>query len=143
VLDEIPTYLMNGFYDIWSQQLSNYPRYATSWHLPDCEGNCNAIYLPGGLEIARKVGPFMNATILQGGVFKGVDAIQIDSAPGLLARFDPLGGGFAFDIEKECKAYVNPEVISDGMQMCLRQLGYSVAAGEVAVDNMVEDIFIS
>ncbi|EEY20129.1 conserved hypothetical protein [Verticillium alfalfae VaMs.102] len=129
VLDNIPASYMAGFFDTWAQQLMNYPRYSTAWSMEGCEGNCSAIFLPGGMEIARKVVPLMNSTILQGGTFNDVDSISIMRAPGLAARFDPLPADFRFDIEKECAVYLTPAGMSDGLQMCIRQVGDSLAAG--------------
>ncbi|KAG7103368.1 hypothetical protein HYQ45_017525 [Verticillium longisporum] len=129
VLDNIPASYMAGFFDTWAQQLMNYPRYSTAWSMEGCEGNCSAIFLPGGMEIARKVVPLMNSTILQGGTFNDVDSISIMRAPGLAARFDPLPDDFRFDIEKECAVYLTPAGMSDGLQMCIRQVGDSLAAG--------------
>lgn len=138
VLDNIPASYMAGFFDTWAQQLMNYPRYSTAWSMEGCEGNCSAIFLPGGMEIARKVVPLMNSTILQGGTFNDVDSISIMRAPGLAARFDPLPADFRFDIEKECAVYLTPAGMSDGLQMCIRQVGDSLAAGKTRANQTID-----
>ncbi|KAM0269242.1 hypothetical protein ACHAQH_009816 [Verticillium albo-atrum] len=138
VLDNIPASYMAGFFDTWAQQLMNYPRYSIAWPMDDCDGNCSAIFLPGGMEIARKVVPLMNSTILQGGTFNDVDSISIQGAPGLAARFDPLPKEFRFDIEKECQVYLTPPGMSDGLQMCIRQVGDSLAAGWRACPSLTQ-----
>ncbi|KAK7217792.1 hypothetical protein V2G26_005795 [Clonostachys chloroleuca] len=125
-LSSIPTSYMAAFFDTWAQQLNNFPRYAKTWSLDSCTGECSSMFLPGGMEIARRVGPFLNTTVLKGGTFENVEAISIESAPGLALRFDPLDDDFKFDIETECKAYIS---MGDGMQMCLRQMNDSIAAG--------------
>ncbi|KAM0330148.1 hypothetical protein ACHAQA_004321 [Verticillium albo-atrum] len=129
VLDNIPASYMAGFFDTWAQQLMHYPRYSIAWNMDGCDGNCSAIFLPGGMEIARKVVPLMNSTILQGGTFNEVDSISIARAPGLAARFDALPKEFKFDIDKECTVFHTPAGLSDALQMCIRQVGDSIAAG--------------
>ncbi|OBR15174.1 hypothetical protein CH63R_00354 [Colletotrichum higginsianum IMI 349063] len=127
VLGLISTTYLDGFFDTWAQQLLNYPRYATGWKMDGCTGACSVSFLPGGMEIARKVGPLLNSTILQGGLFNQTETIMIESAPGLVARFDPVPDGFEFDLEQDCSVYQTP--LGDALQMCKRQMGDSVAAG--------------
>jgi hypothetical protein len=128
-LNLIPASYMAGYFDIWSQQLTTYPRFSVSWPMKDCADNCTSYFLPGGIEIARKVDQYLNSTLLQGGIFNVVDSISVQNASGLAARFSSLEPGFEFDVDSECSAYINPYAVSDGMQMCIRQVNDSIAAG--------------
>ncbi|KAF6793820.1 hypothetical protein CSOJ01_13792 [Colletotrichum sojae] len=127
VLELISTTYLDGFFDTWAQQLLNYPRYATDWKMKGCTNDCSVSFLPGGMEIARKVGPLLNSTILQGGLFNNTESIMIGSAPGLAARFEPVPEGFVFDTSQDCNVYQTP--LADALQMCKKQMGDSVAAG--------------
>ncbi|KZL75546.1 hypothetical protein CT0861_05900 [Colletotrichum tofieldiae] len=136
VLGLISTTYLDGFFDTWTQQLLNYPRYATRWKMEGCNGDCSVSFLPGGMEIARKVGPLLNNTILQGGLFNQTESIMIESAPGLVARFDSVPEGFEFDLEEDCNVYQTP--LGDALQMCKRQMGDSVAAGWRACPSITQ-----
>ncbi|KAL0936119.1 uncharacterized protein CTRU02_208334 [Colletotrichum truncatum] len=127
ILGLISTAYLDGFFDTWTQQLLSYPRYATEWKMDGCTGKCSVSFLPGGMEIARKVGPLLNSTVLNGGLFNQSESIMIENAPGMVARFEPVEDGFEFDIEKECRVYHTP--LGDALQMCKKQIGDSVAAG--------------
>ncbi|KAH9231668.1 hypothetical protein K456DRAFT_1840518 [Colletotrichum gloeosporioides 23] len=126
ILGLISTAYLDGFFDTWTQQLLNYPRYATTWKMKGCTEDCSVSFLPGGMEIARKVGPLLNSTILKGGLFNNTESIMIQSAPGMVARFEPVADGFEFDIEEDCNVYQTP--LGDALQMCKKQFGDSVAA---------------
>ncbi|KAF3805791.1 hypothetical protein GCG54_00005155 [Colletotrichum gloeosporioides] len=127
ILGLISTAYLDGFFDTWTQQLLNYPRYATTWKMKGCTEDCSVSFLPGGMEIARKVGPLLNSTILKGGLFNNTESIMIQGAPGMVARFEPVADGFEFDIEEDCNVYQTP--LGDALQMCKKQFGDSVAAG--------------
>ncbi|KAF4926616.1 hypothetical protein CGCVW01_v002857 [Colletotrichum viniferum] len=127
ILGLISTAYLDGFFDTWTQQLLNYPRYATTWKMKGCTEDCSVSFLPGGMEIARKVGPLLNSTILKGGLFNNTESIMIQGAPGMVARSEPVADGFEFDIEEDCNVYQTP--LGDALQMCKKQFGDSVAAG--------------
>ncbi|KAF5517230.1 hypothetical protein CGCA056_v011198 [Colletotrichum aenigma] len=118
ILGLISTAYLDGFFDTWTQQLLNYPRYATTWKMKGCTEDCSVSFLPGGMEIARKVGPLLNSTILKGGLFNNTESIMIQGAPGMVARFEPVADGFKFDIEEDCNVYQTP--LGDALQMCWR-----------------------
>ncbi|KAK2740957.1 hypothetical protein CKAH01_18556 [Colletotrichum kahawae] len=127
ILGLISTAYLDGFFDTWTQQLLNYPRYATTWKMKGCTEDCSVSFLPGGMEIARKVGPLLNSTILKGGLFNNPESIMIQGAPGMVVRFEPVSEGFEFDIKEDCNVYQTP--LGDALQMCKKQFGDSVAAG--------------
>lgn len=83
------------------------------------------------MEIARKVGPLLNSTILKGGLFNNTESIMIQGAPGMVTRFEPVADGFEFDIEEDCNVYQTP--LGDALQMCKKQFGDSVAAGKSTI----------
>ncbi|KAH6692741.1 hypothetical protein F5X68DRAFT_250986, partial [Plectosphaerella plurivora] len=128
IIKQIPASYMAGYHDTWAQGLQNYPRYTFPWQVDGCDDNCTAFFLPGGMEIARKIGKTMDAgqTLLHGGLFNNVESVSIERAPGLAAEFKMLGDDFLFKLS-ECTTYVSPREVSDGVQFCLRQVGESVA----------------
>ncbi|KAH8897676.1 hypothetical protein GQ53DRAFT_679020 [Thozetella sp. PMI_491] len=127
VLGVVPTSILCLYFAGWIPSLLGMPKYATSMPVDGCSENCSSFFLPGGLEIARKVRPIVNATILEGKVFEKVEAIRTNCAPGLLLRFDRLGDEFHFDTEKDCSYY--GDAINDTIQICISEVGPSVAVG--------------
>ncbi|KAF9871475.1 hypothetical protein CkaCkLH20_11122 [Colletotrichum karsti] len=136
ILGLISTSYLDGFFDTWSQQLLNYPRYATKWKMDGCTKDCSVSFLPGGMEIARKVGPLLNSTILKGGLFNNTESIMIESAPGLVAKFDHLASDFEFVMYEDCRTYQTP--LGDALQLCKKQMGDSVAAGWKACPSFLQ-----
>ncbi|TQV95396.1 hypothetical protein IF1G_06383 [Cordyceps javanica] len=138
-LGHIPGSYMAGFFDTWSQHLMSYQRYSSPWPVSDCHGKCASIFLPGSIETTRKVTSKLSDTVLQGGLFNAVDSIRVASAPGVAVRFDPVPNDFKpFDMDTECRTYLTNPELNDGIQLCLRQVGSSIAAGWNACTTVVE-----
>jgi hypothetical protein len=131
VLDIIHPSIICMYFMSWTPTLLSVPKYAISMPSPDCTGNCSQVYLPGGLETARIVSPFLNLTLLQGEVFGNSDTIRINDAPGLLLRFDRLYADFDFDRERECTIY--GQNTNDSIQICIRSVNNSLAVGMLFV----------
>jgi hypothetical protein len=98
---------------------------------PNCTGSCTSIFLPGGLETARRVSPILNLTLLEGGTFKDAETIRIVNAPGLLLKFDQLHADFDFDREGECTVY--GQNTNNSIQICIRSTDHSLAVGMLFV----------
>ncbi|KAK4443284.1 hypothetical protein QBC34DRAFT_452626 [Podospora aff. communis PSN243] len=112
----VPTSYVCLYFAAWIPSLLGNPKYAVIPNGPaSCGPNCTSFFLPGGLEIARKVRPILNATILEGGVFNDAEAIRVKNAPGFQLRFDSLEK-FPFDPELDCSYY--GEVVNDTIQIC-------------------------
>ena len=115
------------YFATWTPTLLGVPKYAVSMPTPNCTGSCTSIFLPGGLETARKVSPILNLTLLEGGTFKDAETIRIVNAPGLLLKFDQLHVDFDFDREGECTVY--GQNTNDSIQICVRPTNHSLAVG--------------
>jgi hypothetical protein len=130
VLHVVPTSNLCIFFAGWTPTLLGDPKYA--YRLPD-EGdctraeNCTSFFLPGGVEIARKVRPILNATILEGGVFDNVDVVRIEQAPGFRLQFRHLPGDFTFDLDGDCSYYGMQ--LNDTLQICAKDMNNSMAVG--------------
>jgi hypothetical protein len=111
----------------WTPTLLSVSKYAISIPTPNRTGSCTPIYLPGGLEIARRVSPFLNSTLMQGEVFGNSDTIRINNAPGLLLMFDRLHADFDFDRERECTVY--GQKTNDSIQIYIKSVNHSLAVG--------------
>ena len=130
VLDIVPVSYLCLYFSGWVPSLLGSPKYAVDMSGGavgcDLDQNCTSFFLPGGLEIARKVQPVLNATILEGGVFNDAEVIRVNDAPGMLLRFDRLES-FPFDPENDCLYY--GDVINDTIQVCIADRNQSVAVG--------------
>lgn len=117
------------YFATWSSSLLTNPRFARPFPLPGCDDHCRSVMIPGGLELIRQVGPWLNRSLLQGGVLDDAQAIRVDNAPGFLMTFERLGDDFAFNRDTDC-IYAGKHV-NNGLLVCVKQLGDSIAAGWV------------
>ena len=92
-----------------------------------CNDSCRAFLLPGGLELVRQFGPFLNYSIFYGGVLDGAESVRIDNAPGLITTFQTPETELTFDPVVEC--VYGGKAINDSLQICMRQVDHSVAVG--------------
>jgi hypothetical protein len=127
VLDIIHPSRICMYFTTWTPTLLSIPKYAISMPTPNYTGSCTSKYLPGGLETARMVSPFLNSTLLAGQVFENSDTIRINNAPGFLLEFDQLNADFDFDRGRECTVYSRKT--SDSIQICVRSVNQSLAVG--------------
>lgn len=127
VLAVVPTSIVCLYFTGWIPSLLSTPKYSVSMPMDDCNGNCSSMFLPGGLEIARKVRPIVNSTILEGGIFNSVEAVRISNAPGLALKYDRLGAEFMFDPTSDCSYY--GEIINETIQICAADVNKSIAVG--------------
>jgi hypothetical protein len=123
----VPASYIGVFFVSWIPTLLDVPKYAVSMPIDGCGENCTSVFLPGGIETARKLAPYLNMTLLEGGAFRGSDTIQIHNAPGILLRFDTLPPSFDFDRENECHLY--GQHLNDTLQVCIRTVNGSLAVG--------------
>jgi hypothetical protein len=128
VLTIVPPSKLCLYFAGWIPSLLGMPKYAVNMPIDGCSDNCSSMFLPGGLEIARKVQPIVNATILEGGVFDNAEAVRVNDAPGFLLKYDHLGHDFQFDLGKDCSYY--GDVINDTIEICISDINGSVAVGK-------------
>jgi hypothetical protein len=135
VLAMIPASYVGVFFVSWIPTLLDVPKFAVSMPIAGCNENCTSAFLPGGIETARKLGPYLNMTLLEGGVFRDSETIQIHNAPGILLRFDNLPDSFDFDRTRECHTY--GQHLNDTLQVCIRQVDGSLAVGTYSTAQVV------
>ena len=92
-----------------------------------CNDSCRAFLLPGGLELVRQFGPFLNYSIFYGGVLDGAESVRIDNAPGMITTFQTPETELTFDPVVEC--IYGGKAINDSLQICMRQVDHSIAVG--------------
>ena len=121
---------MCTFFNGWMTNLLGNPKYALEMEIDDCQpkNNCTSMFLPGGIELARKVQAKVNTTMFKGGAFEGAESIRIYNAPGFAMRFDRLGQDFEFDRQEECTYYGIED--DDIIQICSRDIESSIAVGK-------------
>jgi len=127
VLEYIPTSVMCIYFLAWIPSLLGASKYVTGTSVGNCTANCTSVFLPGGLELARVLGPNLNATLLQGGIFDNTDAILLNNAPGMALHFSSPNDGFAFDLENDCRLY---GIRDDAVQICITAEDSSLVVGE-------------
>lgn len=131
----IPASYVGMFFASWIPTLLDIPKFATPMPIAGCEENCTSAFLPGGIETARKIAPFLNMTLMEGGIFRDAETIQIQNAPGILLRFDDLPLDFDFDRKTECHTY--GQHLNDTLQVCIRSMDGRLAFGESTFMGMV------
>ncbi|KAK4041495.1 hypothetical protein C8A01DRAFT_14761 [Parachaetomium inaequale] len=126
----VPASYIGVFFVSWIPTLLDVPKYAVSMPTAGCGDNCTSVFLPGGIETTRKLAPYLNMTLLEGGAFRDSETIQIHNAPGILLRFDALPPSFDFDRALECHLY--GQHLNDTLQVCIRPVNGSLAVGWAA-----------
>lgn len=101
------------------------PKFVISIPPLECSGDdCMAIFLPGGLDLARR--DDANSTLFNGKEEGDFTSIVIENAPGYHLEFDALDANYTFD-PSDCTVY--EESIDDGLQICLKADGPRMLAG--------------
>jgi hypothetical protein len=127
VLEYIPTSVMCIYFLAWIPSLLGVSKYVTGISVGNCTANCTSVFLPGGLELARVLGPNLNATLLEGGIFNHTDAVLLNNAPGMALHFSSPIDGFTFNLKNDCRLY---EIRNDAVQICITPKDSSLVVGE-------------
>jgi len=91
--------------------------------------NCTAVFLPGGVESARRVDTILNLSLMKGNIFHESEAIRISDATGFLLTYQKLDLSFDFDRSgSECVMYGRES--NNPIQICARNVGPSIAVGK-------------
>jgi len=115
------------YYLAWVPSILGVSKYVTGISVGDCTANCTSVFLPGGLESARILGPDLNATLLEGGIFNDTDAVLLNNAPGFGLQFSSPIDGFTFNLKDDCQLYA---VRGDALQICITPKDSSLTVGE-------------
>lgn len=118
------------YYLAWIPSLLGVSKYVTGISVGNCTANCTSVFLPGGLELARVLGPDLNATLLEGGIFDHADAVLVNNAPGIGLHFSSPIDGFTFDLKNDCQLYGTH---NDAAQICITLEDSSLVVGEYTV----------
>jgi hypothetical protein len=127
VLEYIPTSVMCIYFLAWIPSLIGTSKYVTGISDGNCTANCTSVFLPGGLELARVLGPNLNTTLLEGGIFNNTDAVQLNNAPGMGLYFSSPTDGFTFNLGNDCRLYA---IRDDAVQICITAEDSSLVVGE-------------
>jgi hypothetical protein len=131
VLSNVHTTEVCIYFSAFVSSLLGVSQFVTAKSPVYCVENCTSVFLPGGLEIARKVGGNLNQTLLQGNLFGNSDTIVVNQAPGIGLEFWPPDDGFRFDRKKECKIYVGyNQTDGDAIQLCIAPYKSHLAVGK-------------
>lgn len=121
-----PRDLLSLYTATYSMGFITDPKFVTSIPPLRCEGDgCMAIFLPGGLDAARR--DDANNTLFDGTANGDFTAIVVDKAPGYHLEFETLDANYTF-AHSDCVVY--EESINDGLQICLKADGPRMLAGK-------------
>ncbi|KIM95435.1 hypothetical protein OIDMADRAFT_134537 [Oidiodendron maius Zn] len=137
VLKIVPISDQCQFLQSWTASLLTNSKYAKDTIMNGCNDGCRAFLLPGGLELVRQFGPFLNYSIFYGGVFDGAESVRIDNAPGMITTFQTPETELTFDPVAEC--IYGGKAINDSLQICMRQVDHSIAVGWTACPQTLFD----
>ncbi|KAK3367777.1 hypothetical protein B0H63DRAFT_529483 [Podospora didyma] len=137
----IPAADIAMFFLTWSASLLTNSRFAIDFPMDGCDsasGACRSVMLPGSLGLARQVKPLLNTSVYFGDVFAKVDTIRIESAPGMIVKYEvPDFDLLDFNITTDC-VYAGAEV-NNGLQVCVKQDGPSMLVGWSACPKSLLD----
>ncbi|KAK4442017.1 hypothetical protein QBC34DRAFT_499969 [Podospora aff. communis PSN243] len=120
----IPKTYLTHFFGQWTESMLRYPRFVAPWPTDLCTVECYSHLLPGSLEQVR-LRPTMEKRVTDGNLYPDAEAIRVHQAPGIGLIFTTPERG-VFNMEEDCEIYGNTD--HRGLQICLRQLGDSIAA---------------
>jgi hypothetical protein len=126
VLDIVPAATLCLYMQGMASSLLTNNKYATSFPMDGCDTGCTSLILPGGIELARQVGPSLNHSMFEGGLLDNAETIRINNAPGIVTTYRNISD-ITFDPVGDC-IYAG-QAINDTLQMCARQVGQSIAVG--------------
>jgi hypothetical protein len=129
VLGAVPTATLCLYVEGFTSSLLTNNKYATSFPIDGCDTGCRSLVLPGGIELARLVSPWLNQSMFEGGLLDNAETIRINNAPGIVTTYRNISD-IAFDPVVDC-IYAG-QSINDTLQMCIRQVdNHSIAVGKV------------
>jgi hypothetical protein len=139
VLDAVPTATLCLYVEGFTSSLLTNNKYATSFPMDGCDTGCRSLVLPGGIELARQVGPWLNQTMFEEGLLDNAETIRINHAPGIVTTYRNISD-ITFDPVVDC---IYPgQSINDTLQMCIRQVNQSIAVGVVQNSSPYTDLQI-
>ncbi|PMD43061.1 hypothetical protein L207DRAFT_454895, partial [Hyaloscypha variabilis F] len=110
----------------WTSSLLTSNNFATSFPMDGCDTGCRSLFLPGGLDLVRQVGPWLNQSMFEGGLLDNAETIRINNAPGIVTTYRNISD-ITFDWVVDC--LYTGQSINDTLQMCIRQVDQSIAVG--------------
>lgn len=129
VLDYIPTSVMCIYYLAWVPSILGVSKYVTGISPSNCTADCTAVFLPGGLELARVFGSDLNMTLLEMDIFGDAAAVMLNNATGIGLEFSSPSDTFEFDMQNDCQLYA---LRNDSVQICITTEDSSIIVGEYA-----------
>lgn len=123
MLNFVPTATLCVYFHTLISSLLIDSRYATTYPLDGCRDRCRSIFLPGGVEAARLVGPTLSVSVFNDSLFDSADIIRLNEAPGFVLVFTDTESAYNFDLKTEC-IYAGL-TIGDTLQICAHQVDYN------------------
>ena len=87
VLGAVPTATLCLYVEGFTSSLLTNNKYATSFPIDGCDTGCRSLVLPGGIELARLVSPWLNQSMFEGGLLDNAETIRINNAPGIVTTY--------------------------------------------------------
>jgi hypothetical protein len=119
------------FFSTYTNSILGASNFVTGIDPVGCSGkNCTAVFLPGGLQIARLLdivngpGIDLNATLLSKS-----PAVVVHNAPGYHLEFSPVDPDFTFDDSTECEIF--GEERGQGLRLCIGSYNSAIVAGTI------------
>jgi hypothetical protein len=127
LLPDIPISVLCIYFSTWTASILAASKFVTGIAPVTCGGTCRSVFLPGGIETARVLGPDLNRTLLQGGFFDNADVFLIHNAPGYHLEFFPIPADYSFDKTNDCLLYGQSR--GQGLYICVGSYDSSLVAG--------------
>jgi hypothetical protein len=127
LLPDIPTSVLCIYFSAWTASILGVSKFVTGIAPVTCGGTCRSVFLPGGIETVRVLGPDLNRTLLEGGLFDNADVFLIHEAPGYQLEFFPIATDYSFDRANDCLLYGQSR--GQGLYICVGSHDSSLVAG--------------
>lgn len=127
LLPDIPISVLCIYFSAWTASILATSKFVTGIAPVTCDGTCRSVFLPGGIETARVLGPDLNRTLLEGGLFDNADVFLIHDAPGYHLEFFPIPADYSFNKTNDCLLYGQSR--GQGVYICVGSYDSSLVAG--------------
>lgn len=116
------------YFSTYSISILGNSNFVTGIEPIDCIGiNCKSVFLPGSLQLARRLDEFSGTINLNATLFNSAPAVLIYNAPGYQLDFFPVDEGFVFDKTTECNTY--GQTRGQGLYLCIGSKNSTIVAG--------------
>jgi hypothetical protein len=135
--NNIPSSVVNVYFMAFTYGFLSDSRFVTSIPAISCDpsANCTSIFLPGGINLIRRLGPdggpnstlFDKTSHYDGNTYANAPALITQNAPGYQIEFSSIGD-YTFDKTSNCTQYGNST--GEGLYLCLASNDSDIVAGK-------------